>query len=177
MTRSKRCISKRPLAQAKGTHQQSTNEQRLMEPINALDMLIMVFITLIVRVAAPNSNLVWKTSISQTHSSRGSLPPVSLAQQQQSVTTLLRGNLINTGSIRILHRDFAMPRIRGKPRRGAAWYAAESRRKRKKDFEKAMAIVARRRRTRSRLPPKEQGKRSACKPTCPAIPGTPCSWH
>jgi hypothetical protein len=106
MTRSRRRIPKRPLAQAKGTHQQSTNEQRLMAPINALDMSIVVFITLIVRVAAPNSNLVRKASISQTHQSRGSLPPVSLAQQQQSVTTLLRGNLINTGSIRIFHRDF-----------------------------------------------------------------------
>jgi hypothetical protein len=49
-----------------------------------------------------------------------------------------------------------MPRIRGKPRRGAAWYAAESRRRRKKDFERAMAIVARRRRTRSRLHSKER---------------------
>jgi hypothetical protein len=46
-----------------------------------------------------------------------------------------------------------MPRARGKPRRGAAWYAAESRRKRKEKFEKAMAIAARRRKNRPRTPP------------------------
>jgi hypothetical protein len=46
-----------------------------------------------------------------------------------------------------------MPRARGKPRRGAAWYTAESRRKRKENFEKAMAMAARRRRNRPRTPP------------------------
>jgi hypothetical protein len=43
-----------------------------------------------------------------------------------------------------------MPRLRGTPRRGAAWYAAKSRRKRKEAFEKAMAIAARRRRSRGK---------------------------
>jgi hypothetical protein len=32
-----------------------------------------------------------------------------------------------------------MPRARGRPRRGAAWYASDSRRKRQKKFEKALA--------------------------------------
>jgi hypothetical protein len=44
----------------------------------------------------------------------------------------------------------AMPRLRGTPRRGAAWYAAKSRRKRKEAFEKAMVIAARRRRSRGK---------------------------
>jgi hypothetical protein len=48
-----------------------------------------------------------------------------------------------------------MPRGRGKPRRGAAWYAAESWRKRKGKFEKAMAIAARRRKNRPCTPPME----------------------
>jgi hypothetical protein len=46
-----------------------------------------------------------------------------------------------------------MPRARGKPRRGAAWYTTESRRKRKENFEKAMAMAAKRRRNRPRTPP------------------------
>jgi hypothetical protein len=41
-----------------------------------------------------------------------------------------------------------MPRLRGTPRRGAAWYAAKSRRKRKEKFERAIAIATRRRRMR-----------------------------
>jgi hypothetical protein len=131
----------------------------------------MVFITHIARVAAPKGNLVWQTSISPVHSSRGSLPPVSLAQNQHSATTLLNRIWINTGSLRILHRNSAMPRIRGTPRRGAAWYAAESRRKRKKDFERAMAIVARRRRTRARLPPKEQREAVSLQANPPSPPG------
>jgi hypothetical protein len=44
----------------------------------------------------------------------------------------------------------AMPRLRGTPRRGASWYAAKSRRKRKEAFEKAMVIAARRRRSRGK---------------------------
>ena len=44
----------------------------------------------------------------------------------------------------------AMPRLRGTPRRGAAWYAAKSRRQRKEAFEKAIAIAARRRRSRGK---------------------------
>jgi hypothetical protein len=47
-----------------------------------------------------------------------------------------------------LPRCFVMPRLRGTPRRGAAWHAAKSRRKRQETFEKAMAVAARRRRMR-----------------------------
>jgi hypothetical protein len=53
------------------------------------------------------------------------------------------------------HTDRAcnMPRIRGRSRRGAAWYAAQSRRKRKETFERAIAMATRRRRQRHRRPP------------------------
>jgi hypothetical protein len=47
-----------------------------------------------------------------------------------------------------LSPGIAMPRLRGTPRRGAAWHAAKSRRKRKEAFEKAMAVATRRRRMR-----------------------------
>jgi hypothetical protein len=39
-----------------------------------------------------------------------------------------------------------MPRLRGKPRRGAGWYAAAERRKRHRDFQSAVTLVRRRRR-------------------------------
>jgi len=51
----------------------------------------------------------------------------------------------------------SMPRVRGKPRRGAGWYAAESRRKRHRKFERAMIMAKYRRRqvnTVEILPPK-----------------------
>jgi hypothetical protein len=44
----------------------------------------------------------------------------------------------------------SMPRARGRPRRGAAWYAADSRRKRQKKFERALALASRRRTRKSR---------------------------
>jgi hypothetical protein len=50
----------------------------------------------------------------------------------------------------------SMPRARGWPRRGAAWYAADSRRKRQKNFEKALALASRRKTRKSRrlgMPP------------------------
>jgi hypothetical protein len=40
----------------------------------------------------------------------------------------------------------AMPRLRGKPRRGAGWYAAASRRKRHREIQNAVTLVRRRRR-------------------------------
>jgi hypothetical protein len=40
----------------------------------------------------------------------------------------------------------AMPRLRGKPRRGAGWYAADSRRKRHRKFQRAVSMAKQRRR-------------------------------
>jgi hypothetical protein len=51
------------------------------------------------------------------------------------------------------HQTYTMPRLRGTPRRGAAWYAAKSRRKRKQQFEAALAMATRRRKARLRTPP------------------------
>jgi hypothetical protein len=121
-----------------------------MEQIYARDMASVAIITLILRVGAPISNSVGKTTSSQPHQGRSSLLLAAPGKKR------LRDTWTHTGGISLFPRDSAMPRIRGKPRRGAAWYAAESRRRRKKEFERAMAIVARRRRTRSRLHSKER---------------------
>jgi hypothetical protein len=43
-----------------------------------------------------------------------------------------------------------MPRARGQPRKGAAWYAADSCRKRQKKIERALALASRRRTGKSR---------------------------
>jgi hypothetical protein len=51
--------------------------------------------------------------------------------------------------IRIPTEAFIMPRLRGKSRRGAAWYRAESRRKRIQKFEKALVLASIRRKRRS----------------------------
>jgi hypothetical protein len=83
-----------------------------------------------------------------------SLSPISLEQWQHSATSpTLRSRTTFRESTQAIHRTPTMPRARGKPRRGAAWYTAESRRKRKENFEKAMAMAAKRRRNRPRTPP------------------------
>jgi hypothetical protein len=56
----------------------------------------------------------------------------------------------NSSSICLLTDVFLMPRLRGKSRRGAAWYRAESRRKRLQNFEKALGLATIRRKRRSR---------------------------
>jgi hypothetical protein len=69
-----------------------------------------------------------------------------------------------------------MPRIRGTPRRGAAWYTAESRRKRKAEFEKAMAIAARRRREKPRTPPMAVVEEEIPEGGLEALQNTPYLW-
>jgi hypothetical protein len=124
----------------------------------------MAFITtmvmVLVMVSVPGDALFREASGSQVNQRSGDSSPVSLSQEQSSAPSPLRqSNTTGTRSIGNPHCILAMPRIRGKPRRGAAWYAAASRRKRKAQFEAAMAIVTRRRRhssrrsTRPRTPP------------------------
>jgi hypothetical protein len=50
------------------------------------------------------------------------------------------------GDILALVLILTMPRARGRPRRGAGWYAAESREKRHKRFERALLLAKRKRR-------------------------------
>jgi hypothetical protein len=55
--------------------------------------------------------------------------------------------------IRIPPGASTMPRLRGKSRRGAAWYRAESRRKRIQKFERALALASIRRKRSPWSPP------------------------
>ena len=50
-------------------------------------------------------------------------------------------------------RILPMPRLRGKSRRGAAWYRAESKRRRIRNFERALALATTRRKRRPWSPP------------------------
>jgi hypothetical protein len=72
----------------------------------------------------------------------------------QKVAEPNRDNLaVGTPAIALF---LSMPRARGRPRRGAGWYAADSRRKRQKKFERALTLAKRRRPRKSRgigMPP------------------------
>jgi len=115
----------------------------------------MILKTQLTRATAPKRHSTQQLSIA----------PVNLHRDTPSLVNANRGTLAPTQN----HSRSAMPRIRGTPRRGAAWYAAESRRKRRKEFERAMAIVARRRRTRARLATKAQREAASSQ----AIPHNP----
>jgi hypothetical protein len=120
----------------------------------AVVMLIGMGFGLILRIGTPGRRALPRTSVSQKlrHRSSGSLVPLVLSLLQATPTTL-SSNSTSIDRSWLRHRTLTMPRIRGTPRRGAAWYTAESRRKRKAAFEKAMAIAARRRREKPRTPP------------------------
>jgi hypothetical protein len=151
----RRYLLRRPLARVQGTSPQSTNQQEIMAKFNAMEMIIMLIVEFVVRVTTTSSILLRGAYFSQTNQCCGDLIPVSWVQRLHLATPPpLRSNLTDTGSIKILRRVPVMPRIRGRPRRGAAWYVAESRRKQKAKFERAMAIAARRRKIKLRTPPR-----------------------
>jgi hypothetical protein len=61
----------------------------------------------------------------------------------QKVAEPNRDNLtVGTPTIALF---LSMPRVRGRPRRGAGWYADDLRRKRQKKFERALTLAKRRR--------------------------------
>jgi hypothetical protein len=70
----------------------------------------------------------------------------------------------------MLHKTSAMPRARGKPRRGAAWYTVESRRQRKQNFERVIAMVTRRRKEKPRTPPMAYVEEVILEEGLPSIP-------
>jgi hypothetical protein len=125
-----------------------------MEEVVVVVMAIGMTFALIVRVASPGNRALPKTFVSQTHQHCSSFSPVPLERSLLSTTSpTLSSNPTPIGRSWIIHWNLTMPRIRGKLRRGAVWYTTESRRKRKENFEKAMAMAARRRRERPRTPP------------------------
>jgi hypothetical protein len=140
-----------PLAQGTGT---SIISQVLMADVIVVVMLIGMRFRLIMKIGTPGCRALPRNSVSQQLRSRcsDSLIPqaLSLLQATPSILSSISTPLDRSA---LSHRTLAMPRIRGTPRRGAAWYAAESRRKRKAAFEKAIAIATRRRRAKARSPP------------------------
>jgi hypothetical protein len=104
-----------------------------MEEVMAVVIVIGITLGLIVSIVTPGCRELSRTSVSQQHWHRSKFALVRLVRPLR---------------LAALSLCITMPRIRGTPRRGAAWHAAKSRRKRKADFEKAMAVAARRRRMR-----------------------------
>jgi hypothetical protein len=118
------------LAQGEGTR---TKVQSLMQEEMALYIVIGIMLRFIVRSETPGDRELSRPSVLQQHSLHGKVVPVRLKRPHR---------------LAALSPGIAMPRLRGTPRRGAAWHAAKSRRKHKEVFEKAMAVAARRRRMR-----------------------------
>jgi hypothetical protein len=126
-----KCIQMRSLlAQGEGTR---TEVQSLMQAVMGLYIAIGIISWFIVCSAPPGDRELSRPGILQQNS-----------PHSKAVTIRLRGS----HSLAVSSPGIAMPRLRGTPRRGAAWYAAKSRRKRKEVFEKALAIATRRRRMR-----------------------------
>jgi hypothetical protein len=154
-----------------------------MAKFNAMEMTIVLIVEFVVRVTIASNILFRGAYFPQTNQCCESLIPVSWVQRLHLATPPpLRSNLTDAGSIKILRRVPVMPRIRGRPRRGAAWYAAESRRKQKAKFERAMAIAARRRKIKRRTPPKVIVEEVIPASGPPSPPGhtlfmPPENWH
>jgi hypothetical protein len=138
----------RPLARGRSTSQQRTNQQAFM----AMAVMLALVLTAQVDRAKRQSLLAAFAPLEQQNRRRFFVN--SLEQGQYPVTSLVFWSRATfRGSTLVLHQTPTMPRARGKPRRGAAWYTAESRRQRKKNFEKAIAMAARRRNKTPRTPP------------------------
>jgi hypothetical protein len=148
MDQSRHIQAMSPFAQGKGTNHQRTHQQVLL----AMAVLLARILITQVDRAKHQSLFAASAPLEQQHCSRFSSTPPE--QQQHSVAspgfwrkeTHLERTLV-------IYRTPTMPRSRGKPRRGAAWYTAESRRQRKKKFEKAVAMESIQRRTTPRTPP------------------------
>jgi hypothetical protein len=126
-----------PFAQVNGTGHQRTQQQALMAMAVAVSLLLITRIDRTERhspIAASNAEFI---------------PP----EQQFEVPLKLWSRAFHSQGTLVISRVSTMPRARGKPRRGAAWYTAESRRQRQKKFEQALAMASIRRRKKPRTPP------------------------
>jgi hypothetical protein len=137
-----------PFAQGKGTSHQRTHQRILMA------MAVMLARVLISQVNREKHQSLFAASapLEQQHCSRFSSTPPD--QQQQFVAPAeFWSKATHQGRTLVIYQTPTMPRARGKPRRGAAWYTTESRHQRKKKFEKAITMAAIRRSTTPRMPP------------------------
>lgn len=126
----------RPLAQVMST---SIYQWVLMVDMMEAVIALATVSALIIQVDSPSNRL---SSSTQAHQHPGRFSHI-------------RTPIESPGSTQ---RDCNMPRIRGRSRWGAAWYAAQSRRKRKENFERAIAMATRRRRQKLRRPPRAFGE-------------------
>jgi hypothetical protein len=137
-----------PFMQGNSTGHQRTQQQVLMAMAVTLALLLFTQID----KAERHSPFAASTPLEQQHFSSISSTP--LEQQQYSVAPLeLWSRAAHLKGTLVIYGIPTMPRARGKPRRGAAWYTAESRRQRQKKFEQAIAMAAIRRHTKPRTPP------------------------
>jgi hypothetical protein len=144
MARISHLIVTSPLARERGTELQSTNSSTLMA---------MVYDVMCVLMAIRGKDGMHFYSAELILSVQFSRPQARIARETDSqglsFTDLrppLRPTLSQSGIV-------IMPRLRGKSRRGAAWYKAESRRKRLQHFEKALILASTRRKKCSWSPP------------------------
>ena len=107
----------RVFAQREGTRSQIQRLMRLMLAVMAMYIETTTFLQFIARSEPPGHQELSRISLQSR---------VTLFSPKK-----LSGLVASAPST-------AMPRLRGTPRRGAAWYAAKSRRKRKEAFEKAL---------------------------------------
>lgn len=155
----RRAIATRPLVRVNSTLSQSTMRQGIMEEFNAKDMAVGFIKILIVGAIASSHSGCWKAL--DLHST---LDRCSLIPPERRLHFDIPPLWLNYSPTQSFYS--AMPRIRGKSRRGAAWHSEEARRKRqqkfeaaearrirKQLFERAMVLAARRRRTQPRTPP------------------------
>jgi hypothetical protein len=117
-------------------------------------MAVMLALVLIAQVDRAKRQSLFAASAPLEQQNCRSFSSTPLEQWQHPVTSsVFWSKATFRESTLAIYRTPTMPRARGKPRRGAAWYTAESRRQRKKNFEKAIAMAASRRRTTPRTPP------------------------
>jgi len=125
------CIQERSLlAQGEGTRTQSLV---LMKGRMAVVIELSILLGLLACIPPPGCR---------------ELPNIPVLQQHRNRRELAFEGLVRPLRLAALSLCTAMPRLRGTPRRGAAWHAAKSRRQRKEKFDRAIAIATRRRRAR-----------------------------
>jgi len=107
----------------RSTSQQRTNQQTLMA------MAVMLALVFIAQVDRAKYQSLLAASAPLEQQNRRSFFSNPLEQWQHPVTSLVFWSQATfRESTLALHQTPTMPRARGKPQRGAAWYTAESRR-------------------------------------------------
>jgi hypothetical protein len=129
------------LAQGNCTSLQRTQHQALMA------MAVAVALRLITGIDSIEKHLLLAVFTPPAH------PQYTPPEQRFKVPPKLWSRAVRPPGTLVIPRVSTMPRARGKPRRGAAWYTAESRRQRQRKFEQALAIASTRRSRKPRTPP------------------------